>query len=133
MAVLVVDVLQPVEIRDHGIDIPAALLRLPQKALLEFQPAEGTQTTIAAGTHLSVWPSQITPDYNGYVNIAGAVNGVAYEVVDKEGNAVATLGMAADGRFQWNCAGTDGNRLQPGRYSIRRSGVEESHPIVILE
>ena len=103
------------------------------KGIIEFQPAEGTQTTIAAGTHLSVWPSQITPDYNGYVNIAGAVNGVAYEVVDKEGNAVATLGMAADGRFQWNCAGTDGNRLQPGRYSIRRSGVEESHPIVILE
>ena len=101
------------------------------RGLMEFQP-EGSTPEVEAGEHLAIWPSAVTPDYNGYVNMSGAIDGYSYEVVSADGEVVASLGKPDSGKLQWNCRTAAGSRVKPGRYSARRAGIQESNPFIIL-
>lgn len=101
------------------------------KGLVEFHPSDIASTAVPAGQHLSIWPSYVTPDYNGYVNISGAVNGMEYEVSDLEGNVICSLGEADGSRMQWDATDGKGNRLPAGRYNIHRKGMDETHRVII--
>lgn len=109
-----------------------AIFAMTLGGIAEFNPS-GSTPTVAPGEHLNIWPSQIRPDFKGYVNITGAIDGAVYEVKNANGAVVATLGMPEMGVIQWNCTATGGQRLSPGRYFIGRRGMEESHPVNILE
>lgn len=108
-----------------------AVFALTDEGIIEFQP-EGSSVSIPAGEHLSIWPSTLTPDYNGYINITGAVGGANYVIYDASGNRVKTLGTPRDGAFQWDGKADSGVKVEKGRYTIKRSGVEESHSIIVL-
>lgn len=108
-----------------------AVFALTDEGIIEFQP-EGSTASISAASHLSIWPSTLTPDYNGYINITGAVGGANYGIYDASGSRVKTLGTPRDGAFQWDGKSDSGVKVEKGRYSIKRSGVEESHPIIVL-
>ena len=99
--------------------------------IAEFQPA-GSTGVLAEGSHLSIWPSAITPDYNGYVNISGVVGGTAYEVYDEVGNLVKLLGEPSGNTLQWDGTDNDGQKVSKGRYSVKRRGMDESHPIIVM-
>lgn len=102
-----------------------------EKGLVEFQP-EG-EIVVAAGPHLGIWPSVITPDFNGHINFSGAVTGVKYIIEDASGNTVKDFGTATSSRFQWDGTDNDGKPLPAGRYNIRRQGMQEFHRINILK
>lgn len=97
------------------------------RGIAEFRP-EGSFSSVPAGSHLTVWPAAVTPEYKGYVTVTGAEEGSEYAIYDKEGNPKVELGRPDMGVFQWLPAG-----LEPGRYNIRRTNQTESNPLIILE
>lgn len=107
------------------------LMVLTARGIVEFRP-EGSTLSLPAGSHLTVWPSSVAPHFSGYVNIAGAQEGQKYEICDSEGKTVATLGAPEGGKLQWNVCDSDGRRVAAGRYSVKRVGMEENHPVIVL-
>lgn len=105
---------------------------LTSRGLAEFQP-EGSMVALPANASLNIWPSAVTPDYKGYVNISGAEEGSVYEVCDASGNVVASLGKPSSGRLQWHPVAADGERVEPGKYNIRRHNTDEVNPVIILD
>lgn len=105
---------------------------LTERGMVEFLP-EGSSTDIAAGEHLSIWPSTVDPSYKGYVNISGADVGATYEIYDMQGNLVRTLGKADTGLLQWDVRDSNGRRVAAGKYNVKRYGVEESHPVIVVD
>lgn len=105
---------------------------LTTKGLVEFHP-EGSKSKVEVGTHLTVWPTTVGPDYNGYVTVTGAETGSEYIVCDKEGNEIVTLGIPdSSNALQWNCNNHEGKRAASGRYIIKRRNVEEENAVIIL-
>lgn len=102
------------------------------KGMAEFQP-EGSTVSVAPGAHLNIWPSSVTPDYVGYLSITGAEEGSEYVVVNSDGETLVSLGMPQGGSLQWDVRNSAGERLEAGRYNIKRKTVDESHPIIILD
>lgn len=100
-----------------------------EKGIVEFQP-EGMATTIVS-TQLNIWPQIVEPDYQGYVNCSGAIDGQNYAVYDREGNKVMDLGKPSGGMFQIHPT-ADSTRLEPGKYTIRRTNVSEDLGSFIL-
>lgn len=119
------------ELTDVACDgVTGAVYVLTLRGMAEFHP-EGSTAPLASGEHLSIWPATVDPAYKGYVNVSGAVSGAQYEVLDAEGAQVCLLGETADGTLQWNCLDKEGRRVEPGRYSIRRVGHEETHRVIV--
>lgn len=104
---------------------------MTDRGMVEFVP-DGAFASIPEGNHLSVWPASVTPDYTGYVTISGAETGSEYVVCDKDGTVVANLGQPEGGSLQWNVRNADGQKPAAGRYSIKRSGRNESHTVTIM-
>lgn len=101
------------------------------RGVAQFFP-EGSAVAVPEGSHLNLWPSTVTPDYRGYVTLSGADTVSRYGVYDRDGNLVRDLGMAEFSRLQWDLTDDDGLRVNPGRYSVKRQGYEESHPLIVM-
>lgn len=101
-----------------------------ERGIAEFQP-DG-DISVPAGPHLGIWPTAITPDYNGYVNISGAVAGVKYIVENADGVLVKDLGVSPSSRLQWDGRADGGSPLPAGRYNIRRENCDETHRVIIF-
>lgn len=108
-----------------------SLMVATSRGLAEFFP-EGTIAPVEPGEHLSVWPASIHPDYNGYVNIMGCVEGAEYEVCALDGKPVLSLGTPESGVIQWNGLDSANAKLPAGKYIIKRKGMDESHPVIIM-
>lgn len=109
-----------------------AVFVLTDRGVAEFHP-EGSTTAVSAGSHLSIWPSSVTPDYRGYITISGAEEGSEYVLCNHEGKEIRTLGRAENGKFQWTVDDSQGKRIAPGRYNVKRRNVEESNPVIVLD
>lgn len=105
---------------------------LSSRGILEFQP-EGTLGSVSEGTHLTVWPSVVTQDHRGYVNITGCAGGEEYIVTDSHSSEVVSLGTAEGGALQWDCRDSSGRRVEAGKYNINRRGKSEIHQVIVLE
>lgn len=109
-----------------------SVFALTDRGLAEFIP-EDAYSSLPEGEHLSIWPTTLTPDYKGYVNITGTENGSTYVINDLEGNIVKTLGVSENGTFQWDGKNNNNAKVKAGKYIIKRADKEESHSIIILE
>lgn len=105
---------------------------LTDRGMIEFQP-EGSQTSAAPGEHLTIWPTVITPEYNGYVNISGADSTASYVVTDGNGIVVKTLGKPTGNTIQWNGKNNNGQKVGVGNYNIKREGSTEAHIVKVIQ
>lgn len=99
--------------------------------IAEFHP-EGNMAPVSVDRALTIWPSTVTPDYNGYVTISGMENGSRYILVDANGNTVYSFGTPVNNSIQWNVVNDDGERVPAGKYTVKREDKEETHSIIIL-
>lgn len=99
------------------------------KGLVEFHP-EG-MGSLQAETQLSVWPSQIGPDYRGHININGTIAGAQYVVENASGQTVRKLDPADGNRLQWDGLDSNGQPVAGGVYTIRRQNHSESQKVLI--
>ena len=105
---------------------------LTEKGIAEFIP-EGTINSVSSATALKIWPTTLSPQYKGYLNISGAQEGMEYVVFNKNGEEVISLGKPAGGMFQWDGKDSSGNRVAPGRYNVKRRDYNENNSIIIVE
>lgn len=108
-----------------------AVFVMTDKGLAEFRP-DDSLVAVAPGSHLSVWPSSVTPDFRWYVSISGAEEGSEYVVSDTAGNEVAAIGRPQGGMLQWNLKDASGSKVAAARYVIHRRGVEERNIITVI-
>lgn len=108
-----------------------AVYVLTDRGLAEFIP-EDSDTAVPAGAHVAIWPSFVTPDFNGYVNFKGVETGSEYTVFDSEGNPVVSIGSSDNGLIQWDVKDNEGKRLPAGKYNVKRPDKDEENTIVIL-
>ncbi len=66
---------------------------------------------------VTVYPNPVRPDFTGLVTITGVKPGSMVRVTDMAGTLVAEFEATAG--CAWNCCGTDGDRVETGRYAIR--------------
>lgn len=101
------------------------------KGIAEFQPEETVvhESSIAS---ISILPSQIHPDYNGYVSIYGVMDNEYYQVVDDKGNVKADLGRPESSKIQWDLKDTGDQRITSGKYYLSRKGKEDKIPVIVL-
>lgn len=109
-----------------------AVFVVTTRGIAEFQP-EGSQVIKSAADHLTIWPSSLTPDYKGYINISGVETGSEYFVFDADDNRIISLGNSGDGSLQWDGRNSNGERVEAGRYNIRRNDVEEANIVIVLD
>ena len=120
------------EVYDVVCSPEGVVFALTSRGIAEFHP-EGNIAAVPASQSLNIWPTAVTPDYNGYVTVTGAEGGSEYFVYDAEGNPVTSLGQPdGSNSLQWDCRNDDGKRLPAGRYNIKRSNVEEENIVIIL-
>lgn len=99
---------------------------LTARGMVEFQP-EDSLNIQKGSSHLSIYPSVLTPDYKGYVQITGAEEGSEYIILNQQGDVIESLGNPIGGMFQWNPKGK-----AQGNYNIRRKQMEEENLFRIL-
>lgn len=108
-----------------------AVFVMTDKGMVEFQP-EDCKAEIAAGSHLTIWPQMVAPDYKGYINISGAQEGASYIVRNASGDKVINLGKPKGGMLQWDGCDESGVKVAAGKYNIMRDKVEETNTVKIL-
>lgn len=109
-----------------------ALIISTYRGIVEFRP-EGSSVNGNESSRLSIWPSAVTPDYKGYVNISGVLSGNEYEVKGTDGTSVRTLGFPDNNVLQWDLRDNEGAKVAPGRYSVNRVGIDETNVIIVLD
>ena len=102
------------------------------RGIAEFQP-DGSLVSKSATDHLTIWPSSLTPDYKGYINISGAETGSDYFIFDADGKQIVSLGKPLDGCIQWDGRNSNGEKVGAGRYNVRRSNVDETNIVIVLD
>lgn len=108
-----------------------AVFALTSHGIAEFHP-EGSLVPVSGDSQLSIWPTSVAPDYNGYVTVSGVENNREYILVDNDGNMVVSLGTTGNNTLQWDLRNAENQRVKAGRYNIKRKDTEEIHPIIIL-
>lgn len=109
-----------------------AIFALTDRGMVEFHPEGSTAASGQMNESLSIWPSSLTPAYNGYINISGAVNNQDYVVTDAKGQEIVSLGKTLNGSLQWDGRDSDGKKVAPGRYNVKRRGTTETNILVVL-
>lgn len=108
-----------------------SVFALTVRGMAEFQP-EDCFNSIPEGNHLTIWPSSVTPEYKGYININGVESGSSYVICNADGDIVKRLGGSETGKLQWDGNDADGQRVAPGRYNIQRENKDETNSIIVL-
>lgn len=73
------------------------------------------------------YPNPVTPEYTGYINIAGLMDGSLVKIADAAGN-VFFQGKSSGGMLTWNGCDSSGRRVKSGVYYVFASkSVENSN------
>ena len=67
---------------------------------------------------VKVYPNPVRPDYIGYINIEGIIDGAVVKIVDASGNLVKELGRADGGATRWDGTNLAHKRVTSGVYFI---------------
>lgn len=81
--------------------------------LAEFTPSTAARAPRMAA---AVWPSTVTPDFHGLVNVSGLPRCTSLNVVDSDGSRVRYIGETTAGAAQWDLLDGDGNPAPAGTY-----------------
>lgn len=100
-----------------------------EEGLFEFTPYEFA--TSADPSQIKIYPSAVTPDFNGYVSISGVPASVAVSLLDASGAEVCRMPASVSGTLQWDGRGADGKRVATGRYTFADNEGRKLGQIVI--
>ena len=92
------------------------VLASTEKGLAEYV-ASGVGRRLP-GTPVSVSPSRVGPDFNGWINVRGLPVADAFAIVDSEGMMVRRLSSPGDGSLRWDALDADGRRCPTGRFFV---------------
>lgn len=101
-----------------------SLMISTEGGLIEFFPGG---SSLASGNVIKVSPSDVTPDFQGWLTVTGLPDSATIEIVDGNGQKAASLGKPSNGVVQWNCEDANGKRCATGTYEVRDSSSNKTY------